>query len=432
MKRKTGRLLAIAGSLLVAMATTNVGFAATTYTPVSGDAAVCTFNKYLIMDAGDGVPNATFEFEITPGTPRSASTSDNSVMQVLAGTLPSGATSLTTTATFSPSDSTATTAGTNADVGRAASTRGTGLTAATGVELESGEKYATKQATIDFSGCSYDEPGIYRYVVTEKANAAHAAAGIMHDNDVDRILDVYVIDNAGTLEVSAYVLHLNDDDVVINATMGSGDVTTAGTAVSDKSDGFTNEVSTKDLRLSKTVSGNQASRDKWFEFTVKATEVNASDVFAVSIADDSDANTTDGNADATTGTTSATRDSNRGQSNPTSVTGAQLSSENGVKFYLQHGQNVVIRGLPINATYAVTEDAEDYSSAVMTGKTNSGTIGTVAGDSKVAEAGFANTRNGVIPTGVAVAAGAGIAAILIGGAGFVMTRKKREEDEDDE
>ena len=75
-----------------------------------------------------------------------------------------------------------------------------------------------------------------------------------------------------------------------------------------------------------------------------------------SIADDNDANTIDGNADATSGTTAATRASNQGKTNPTEVTGAQLKA--GVKFYLQHGQSIAIRGIAPNATYTVTEDAE--------------------------------------------------------------------------
>ena len=327
--------------------------------------------------------------------------------------------------TFAPTDSTATAAGSNIDVARAASDRATSLTAATGVELETGEKYATKQATVSFSGITFPEPGIYRYIISETASAAHAAAGLMHDNDTDRVLDVYVVDNNGALEVAGYVMHKNDEDVNINATMGPADVAAEGDALDDKTDGFTNEYNTKDLRLSKTVSGNEASRDKYFEFTVTATDVADADVFAVSIADDSDANTNDGSADATSGTakTGGTIEANAGKTNPATVTGAQLKA--GQKFYLQHGQNIVIRGLPLNASYTLTENAEDYASAVMSGKTNSGVIGTVAGTNKVAEAGFTNTRDGIIPTGVFLYAGIGVIAILFAGGMFLLTRKNK-------
>ena len=416
---KKTSIAAASALVLLGAAAATPAFAATNYTPVAGTS--CNFNKYLIMDAGDTVPNATFSFTVAPGTARSASTSSNDKMEVMAGV----GTPTIADVTFAPTDSTATAPGSNIDVARAASDRATGLTEANGVELETGEKYATKQVTVSFSGITFSEPGIYRYIISETASAAHAAAGLMHDNDTDRVLDVYVVDNNGALEVAGYVMHKNDEDVNINATMGPADVATAGAALDDKTDGFTNEYNTKDLRLSKTVSGNEASRDKYFEFTVTATDVADADVFAVSIADDSDANTNDGSADATSGTakTGGTIEANAGKTNPATVTGAQLKA--GQKFYLQHGQNIVVRGLPLNASYTLTENAEDYASAVMSGKTNSGVIGTVAGTNKVAEAGFTNTRDGIIPTGVFLYAGIGVIAILFAGGMFLLTRKNK-------
>ena len=394
-------------------------FAATSYTAVAGTS--CNFNKYLIMDSGDTVPNATFSFTVAPGAAVSPDTSSNDVMEVMAGV----GTPTIADVTFAPGDATSTSAGTNIDVARAASDRQSGLTAANGVQLEAGEKYATKQATVDFSSVSFNEPGIYRYIVTETANTAHEAAGLMHDNDVDRVLDVYVTDNNGALEVASYVLHTNVSNPVIGTDMGSADATTPGTPLADKTDGFTNEYNTKDLRIVKDVTGNQASRDKYFELTVTATNVADADSFAVSIADDSDANTTDGNADQVSGAakTGGTIAANAGKTNPGTVTGAQLKA--GQKFYLQHGQNIVIRGLPLNASYTLTENAEDYKSAAMSGKTNSGVIGTVAGNSKVAEAGFLNTRGGTIPTGVAVYAGAGVVMLIAVAAAFTLTRKNK-------
>ena len=415
-KFKVGALVAAAA---LAVSSIVPVFAATSYTAVTGTS--CNFNKYLIMDVGDSVPNATFSFTVAPGTAVSPDTSSNDVMEIMAGV----GTPTIADVTFAPGDATATSAGTNIDVARAASDRQSGLTAANGVQLEAGEKYATKQATVDFSSVSFNEPGIYRYIVTETANASHEAAGIMHDNDTDRVLDVYVIDNNGTLEVASYVLHTNVSDPVIGTDMGSADVASTGTALSDKTDGFTNEYNTKDLRFSKEVAGNQGARDKYFELTVTATNVADNDSFVVSLADDSDANTNDGSADATSGAAKigGTIAANAGKTNPTTVTGTQLKA--GQKFYLQHGQNIVIRGLPLNASYTLTENAEDYKSAVMSGKTNSGVIGTVAGNAKVAEAGFTNTRGGTIPTGVAVYAGVGVAMVVIAAATFVLTRKNK-------
>ena len=427
MKKKRGLATLLAAGMMTAMLSVPVT-AATTYTPVAGSATECTFNKYLIMDAGDRVPNATFSFTIAPGQAVSADTSDNAVMQVLPGV----GTPTIANVTFTPEDATATAAGSNIDVARKNVDRGG--TAGDLVQLDAGEKYATKQATVDFSSVTFDEPGIYRYIITETANADHVAAGIIHDTDVDRVLDVYVIDNgSGTLLVASYVLHTSVSDPVINETMGPADVAKAGDAIGDKTDGFTNEYSSKDLKISKEVSGNQASRDKYFELTVKVTDgVNEADSFIVSLANDSDANTNDGNADATSGTNSATIAANAGKTNPTTVSGATLKSEAGQKFYLQHGQSVVIRGLAPNVKYTVTENAEDYQSSVMTGKTNSGTIGEVAVNGKLAEAGFTNTRAGIIPTGILMSAAPWIllGVVVVGGVIFFLVRSRKKYEEE--
>lgn len=430
----------VATALSAAIISTSclTSFGANQYDGVSGTST--TFKKYLIVSAGDNIPNVTFNYTIAAGEAVSADTSNNEVFQVLPGV---DADKITITATtFSDDDATYTATQTeDIDVGRAASSRATGLTAATGVEFETSknEKYAKQVATIDFSHVTFDEPGIYRYIVTESANAANAAMGITNDNDVDRVLDVYVTDNGqGVLVVSSYVMHteINDGETpAINSTMGTADVTTDGAALSDKTDGFTNEYHTKDLVFKKEVDGNEASRDKWFEFTATLADVNDADVFTVSLADDSNANTTDGNADATSGTTSATRESNRGKTNPTSVTGAQLKA--GVKFYLQHGQSIAIRGIPVNATYTVTEDKEDYKSeaSVVTGHTDAttGVIGTIAGDNKAVHTSYKNTRRGNVATGIVLNAAKFIGIGLVGiGVIFVLFLLKKKRDSEEE
>lgn len=405
--------------------------AATNYTPVAGTST--NFNKYLIMDAGDTVPNATFSFTVAPGTAISADTSDNSVMEVMAGV----GTPTIANVIFAPEDTTATSAGNNIDVARTNVQRGGSANDA--VQLDSGEKFATKQATVDFSSVTFNEPGVYRYIITETANADHAAAGIIHDTDVDRVLDVYVTDNgSGTLVVSGYVMHTEAGDVAIGDDMGPADVNTEGAALDDKTDGFTNEYTTKDLKFSKTVTGNKGSRDKYFEFTVTCTNVNSDDKFAVSLANDNDANTNDGNADSTSGAakTGGTIAANAGKTNPTVVTGAQLKA--GQKFYLQHGQYIVLRGFPLNATYVLTENAEDYKSTVTSGCTNGtsaspAVISTVAGTDKVAQAGFTNNRSGIVPSGIIDMVKYGVGFALIGVLGIifaVLTIKSHKKEHD--
>ena len=400
----------------------------------SVDGTSFTFKKFLIIGAGDNVPNVTFSYSIEAGTAISTSTSDNSVFQVDAG-VDAGKITITDT-TFAPGETTYTSVQSgDIDVSRAASDRVTGLTADTGVEFETskGEKYAVKTATVDFSNIKFVEPGIYRYIITEKASATNAAAGIMHDNDVNRVLDVYVTDNNGKLVISGYVLHKNESDVTIGDTMGSDDVVATGDELADKTDGFTNEYKSKDLVFKKEVSGNQASLDKYFEFTLNITGLTSGNVYTVSLADDSDANTTDGNADATSGSNNATIAANSGKTNVLTLT----SDSNGQieqNFYLQHGQSIAVRGLPINATYTLTENAEDYKSTAsgVSGydKATTGVIGTIAGNEKVVKTSYKNERQGVIPTGVISVVGPAVAVIMIAvvGLGIVLLGKRRKEE----
>jgi len=395
-------------------------FAGTTYTPVAGTS--CTFDKYLIMEAGASVPNATFSYTIAPGSAISVDTSDNTVMQVNAGV----GTPTASSTTFSPSDTTYTSVQEgDLDVAR---------TDRENVKFETAksEKYAVQTSTIDFSHVQFTEPGIYRYIVTETAaTAAETAAGIVHDDDVDRVLDVYVTDDGtGALQVSGYVMHKNVGDVVINTSMGSADVATQAAALADKDDGFSNEVSKTDLAIKKEVTGNQASRDKYFAITVEITGETAGNVLQVSLADDNDENTAiDGNADSTSGTNDATIAANAGQTNPTSLT----VGPNGTvtqTFYLQHGQNIVIRGISPSAGYTVTENAEDYKSNphAVTGWTDDLSKAAI-GETDI-KTSFQNERNGIIPTGVVVAVGAGIALAGGGVTGIVLTKKRRDDDED--
>ena len=401
-------------------------------TPVDGTSL--TFKKFLIIGAGDNVPNVTFSYTIAAGTAISTDTSSNTEFQVDAG-VDADKVTITDT-TFAPRATTYTSVQTgDIDVTRQASDRATGLTADTGVEFETskGEQYAVQNATVDFSGVTFVEPGVYRYIITETASTTNAAAGIMHDNDVDRVLDVYVTDNNGTLEISGYVLHKNESNIAISSTMGSNDVMSEGEPLDDKTDGFTNEYKSKDLVFKKEVVGNQASRDKYFEFTLKLENVGNENTFTVSIADDNDPNTTDGNADATSGSNNATITANRGKENVLTLT-SDASGEITRKFYLQHGQSIAVRGLPLNAEYTVTENAENYKStgASVTGYTDatSGDIGIVAGNNKVVKTSFKNERQGIIPTGLFTIVGPAIAVILIAliGIGIVLMGKRRKEE----
>ena len=349
--KKISRLTGIALAVAMIIALASISAAAFTYTPVNG-----TTTTFTTEITGGAVPNWTATYAVSAGE----AVTSGGYETVHAGPNPESVT-LTNN-----------------------STTGTGGT----VTFVAGGA-SSFTVTVNFSAVSFSEPGVYRYVITQ---TPAEKLGVTPDTSATRILDVYVQDNNGALEIQSY-------DFLLSTA---------------KSTGFTNTYAVQDLTVSKAVSGTQASRDKYFEFTVVVTGLTGTDEFAVDIS----------NADATSGTTASTIAANQGKTNPTPATGAQLAA--GVKFYLQHGQSITIKNLPVGAHYVVTENAENYTS--NNPANSEGDIG----DEDVTVA-FVNTKDGQVPTGVLLTVIPGVLLLGAGIAGIViMTKKKKSSDDDTE
>ena len=380
--KKFKKLFSILMVSAMLMSIMTITASAANYTAVAGGST--TFNKYLIVEDGATVPNKTFSFTIAPG---SAVAATSSTMAVTPG--PTGTNAPTVgVATFAPSDTI------NTDT--------TGSVTGT-----ANNKYAVQTVTANFTGVTFPEPGVYRYVITESAVTAPYA--IASDNPL--YMDVYVIDNGNGLAVDSYVLHTSAAAPALGSSAG-----TAGGALADKTDGFINTYDTSDLTVSKDVSGNQASKDKYFKVTVTVPGLTPTDSFNVDI------------SDAEASPTSNTATTYNSMTNVTSVSGSDLAS--GVDFYLQHGQSVIIEGWPTGATYTVEEVKEEYDPAlVITGgssstveATNDEGSGTLSSDVTAA---FTNTRDGVIPTGVLLKIAPFAVGVLLFGAMIIFTLSKR-------
>ena len=418
MKKKT---IAKTGATMLTMAMllngTTVFAAGSNYGSKIDGTKTTTFDKYLVMDQQANVPNATFTYAVTAGNAKAYDVAGKK-FQVLAGV---DADKITMAGV-----------GEGADVNKIAFKKGDGSDThdttkdAYVKDLAAGKKYALKTATLDFSNVRFTEPGVYRYIITEGGTNQ----AITNDADPTRVLDVYVNDDSTETEkkltIAGYVLHSNvndEPDVAAGDDFGS-----AGKYTDTKSQGFTNSYDTSDLTLRKEVTGNQASHDKYFEFTLNIDNALPNTKYNVVI---------DG-ADATSKTNAATIDANAGKANVTSI----ITDENGKatqKFYLQHGQQVTVQGIAKDTTYALTENTEDYKSTANTAANHVVTIkedtdsaevnGTIA--STDLTTGYLNTRNGVIPTGVIMTVAPFAAVTLLGAAGMVtMKMKKREDDEE--
>lgn len=415
MKKRT---IAKTGATMLTMAMLLNGttvFAATgaNYGPNIEGTKTTTFDKFLVMDSQANVPNATFTYAVTAGNAKAYDVPGKK-FQVLAGvdadkiTMAGvGEGAAANEIVFKQGDGSDT-----HDTTKDSMVKG----------LTAGKKYALKTATLNFSNVLFTEPGVYRYIITEDGTNQ----AITNDADLTRVLDVYVenateTDSEKKLKIAGYVLHASEDEIASGENFGTTDTDPTG-----KSQGFTNSYDTSDLTLRKQVTGNQASRDKYFEFTLNIDNARPNTKYNVAIDD----------ADATSKTNASTITANAGKENVTSIT-TDAQGKATQKFYLQHGQQVTVQGIAKDTTYALTENAEDYKSTANTAATPAVTIkadtdsaevnGTIA--SKDLTTGYLNTRAGVIPTGVIMTVAPFAAVTLLGAAGMVTIKMRKKEDD---
>ena len=382
---------AVLTALLVAgMATTPVMAAGTTYASVNGIST--TFDTTIYMRDTAKVPNVTFHYGVTAGAPQAASAGN---LAVLAGNDHVTSEGLPTIAdiTF--------TAG----------------------EAKTTEKSIKKTGTVDFSGVSFKEPGVYRYVVTETGEAQ----GVTHEDNSDlhkaedrvKALDVYVTDDGtGNLVVSGYVMHDNEKDKAAQL-----DETKK---LDDKDTNFEHLLTTSDVVLSKKVTGNQGSRDEYFKFTVNIKGADAGTQFIVDLS----------NADATTKANGVNTETHVNKSLLTAGADGTLKED----FWIQNGQSIKIQGLGGSTGYTVTEADNAYKTNIaVTGDatneadndiaavaTKAVTDKAVTKDTTVA---YTNDKSGAVPTGIIMPIAGATTIMLIGGAGvgyFILKNKKRE------
>ena len=250
--------------------------------------------------------------------------------------------------------------------------------------------------TVDFNGVNFSEAGIYRYSIKEEMGASNVAEDIAIDVDNGSqgtyFLDVYVQREGSGFGPYAYILSKSGS---INSYDKSGDPQKVN--YSDKVDEITNEYTTYDLTVSKTIVGAMAANQ--FDFDIDVANV-PEDAF---IAKDGE---------------------------------IVAGSEGGNHFSATLGddQSTEILGLPSAAVYAIKETVnqeEGYAVEVTTneaqddsyGWLNSAEFGkadaTAMGKSD-AKVGFTNTLRTISPTGVVMRfapymmiLGAGLALVLI-------------------
>lgn len=408
MNKKFSRLLSIALVLVLCMALAPTAFAFT-YAEIPGTTA--TFDKYLVLDTTANVPDVTFTFTIKPGQ---AVAAGDGTFEILPGPVEGSAPTYT-----APTVGNA--AFTYAGDNNSKSTTTTGKS----VSLGADQSFVSKQVSVNLTGVKFKEPGVYRYELEEVATPA--VPGITYHTG-SFYLDVYVTDNEGVLQISDYRFINTNANITSNDQNGtkSGEAPDDGYPANTKITGITNTYSTYDLIVKKLVSGNQASRDKYFKFNLKITGAAPGTYQVVS---NPGSNTTN----------SATNSSYTDLTNPTTITiGTDgTNGDAGTDFYLQHNQTITILDLSSGAKYTITEVPEDYNVKSIAAEGDED-VATTVGTATCADTGtgitadttvtFTNERAGAVPTGVLLTIAPFAALMVVGLAGVtVMLRKKRED-----
>ncbi len=332
--------------------------------------AAVQFNKVLDMTSADGasVPDVTFSYEIAAG-PSAEANIEKNTPEIIAGVVVKD------------------------DDGNVIAPF------ISDVSFPTTDGKLTQPVTVNFSGVTFEKPGIYRYVITEIKRTDDIYENIDYGN-VTRYLDVYVenvIDKA-TNKVTGYTItkSILTENSIIPVQSEDGKSLIYDKGKESKADGYKNAYKTWSLTLDKTLAGTMANYNDKFNFTIEITGVQNGSTVTV-------------NGNPTEGATNK------------KIT---ITSE------LGHGDRITIKGIPSNASYKIVEDLTGkagYTTSIKEKQDNSDKVVTrddveitKAMDKANEEVHYTNTKNAVSPTGVALTvapylvmvAAAGILAIL--------------------
>ena len=378
--KRISKVLAVLMALALVM-----GFAAMSASAATTGETFTTFDKNLVVDSTAQIPTIGFDFDINPGTAIPGTSTTLSIKAgvgspvIVNNTNPSAAHD----AMFDGSMIENATAGTPTNAS------------------ETGKVYVTDTVKIDFSGVTFTEPGIYRYVITE--DSSPALPGVTYDGST-RYLDVFVEKDGTDFEITGYAMRNQPDTFSTSGDPMEGYSAEENPDVKESS--FTNFLDTYDLTFSKTISGNQADMSKRFTFTLNITGANPGEYEIVVSSADVLVDGEDG-SHVTSG----------------KITVASDGTYTGT-FSLTNNDTVTVKDLNKGATYTVREDPEDYIPSVDGTSNTYTSTGTLA-DADASTA-FTNTHNGIIPTGVIITiAPFMIGLLLFGAVILVMVNRRR-------
>ena len=182
-KAVTGIVAMLFSVLLLAILilTPSIAAADVSYAPIPG--TEMSFMEYLLLNRDANMPSVKLSFTVTPGK---AIAAGSTTLEVRPGTgLPR-----ISDVSFNSEDETFT-----------KRQPGDSITPA------AGQKYARQTVSVDFRDIRFEEPGVYRYVITQHCEGL----GIAEDPEPSRTLDVYIQGQGDYLAVLSYVMYEGDN-----------------------------------------------------------------------------------------------------------------------------------------------------------------------------------------------------------------------------
>lgn len=236
------------------------------------------------------------------------------------------------------------------------------------------------EGSLKVNVAKFSKPGVYHYTVRETAGTY---SGITYD---DSFYDVYV-----------YVYVDDNNDMYVGNVVSVKNGAKTGLA-------FTNDYGkdndgTHDLKVTKTIQGNQAVIDQKFDFTVQINGT-AGEWYKVVVKENSN----------TAGTESKI------------VSGAEA-----VTYQITNGGSIEIYGLSDDDTYTVVETAaneDGYTTTIDSSATKDGkATGVVTKDGTVIS--YVNEKNAVTPTGVIMTIAPYVLIVAVAGVLAVLFLRRR-------
>jgi len=285
------------------------------------------------------------------------------------------------------------------------------ITYTTEMDFNNSTKSQSSDLELTWGNVAFKEPGVYRWQITKTVRTDAPDAS---NEDNIAYLYVKVIDNSTATESK---LALAGVTVSLSSTL---------TNIKSDNESMDDQypASMVNLQISKTVTGDQGSRNQYFEFKVKLESPAGAEPMTYDIS---------GVSNPVPATAYHSQ-----MINPETVTVYPIGDTKNepISLWLKHGQIATIENMLFGTTYTIIENPGDYTIDAVVVDNDSGSDHTISEDKKTVNGvlesdesvAYTNKKNATVPTGIDLQTSAPIFGLLMAVAMmFMVFAGKRKE-----